>query len=146
MPKFNIEDFELPTHFSKKVTNAIANGTLAEETNRLAFIGEVVSFFEAILPNPSGKEYEAISRKIAEKHPGLQDVRNSKYWVSLTPLIQVLTLALDINIVSFQTVFSEQADHSKIQKQQEARTRLEYRRARVQCFIAKCDCSQDRRQ
>lgn len=79
---FDTKNFSLPTHFSRKVTAAIADNTLGEPDNRAAFVREVVAFYEGILPTPSLSEYEAISRKVVEKYPCLQDARSSKYWVS----------------------------------------------------------------
>ena len=79
---FDLKTFTLPSHFSRKVTAAITDGKLGEPDNRAAFVREVVAFYEGILPNPSLSQYEAISRKIVEKYPCLQDTRSSKYWVS----------------------------------------------------------------
>ena len=77
--------FDLPTHFSRRVQNAIDNGTLAdpEDKNRSAFVREVVSFYEPILPTPTPTQYEVIPRKIVEKYPCLKDAKTSKYWVSI---------------------------------------------------------------
>ena len=66
----------------------IADGTLGTADNRSAFVREVVSFYEGILPKPTTSEYEAISRKIVEKYPCLQDSKCSKYWVCLTHYIK----------------------------------------------------------
>ena len=81
---FNVREFFLPTHFSRKVQRAIDNGTLGEPDNRTAFVRETVAFFEGILPAPTTSQYEAISRKIVEKYPQLKDTRSSKYWVRNT--------------------------------------------------------------
>ena len=84
LPTFNINKFDLPSHFSRRVQNAIENGTLAdpEDSNRAAFVRETVSFYEPILPTPTPAQYEAISRRIVDKYPCLKDARTSKYWVS----------------------------------------------------------------
>ena len=74
------KNFSLPTHFSLKVTSMIADGKLGDPDNWSAFVQEVVFLFEGILPKPTPSEYEAISRKIVEKYPCLQDSKCSKYW------------------------------------------------------------------
>ena len=83
MPKFDINQFDLPTHFSRRVQNAIDIGTLAdpEDSNRAAFVRETVAFYEPILPNPTPSQYEAISRRIVDKYSCLKDAKTSKYWV-----------------------------------------------------------------
>ena len=84
-PSFNIETFDLPSHFSRRVQSAIDNGTLvdSEGSNRAAFVRETVSFYEPILPTTTQTQYEAISRKIVDKYPCLKDAWTTKYWVSI---------------------------------------------------------------
>ena len=81
-PSFDINNFELPTHFSRRVTNSIADGTIKELDNCSAFIREIADFFEGILPDPTPIQYEAISRKVIDKNTQLRDSRKAKYWVS----------------------------------------------------------------
>lgn len=80
--QFDMNNFSLPTHFSRRVQTCIDNGTLAEPDNRAAFIREIVAFFEGILPSPTPAQYHAISKKVADQYPCLKDAKHTNYWVS----------------------------------------------------------------
>ena len=80
---FDVRNFELPTHFSRRVQTAIDSNLLVEPDHQAAFIREIVLYFQAILPDPKPHEYEAISRKIVDRYPILRDAKKSKYWVSV---------------------------------------------------------------
>ena len=81
--RFDINNIILPTVFSKRIQDAIDNGTLGLSENRLGFVRECVAFFESILPRPTGEEYAAISRKFCSEYPSLQDKHHRNYWVSV---------------------------------------------------------------
>ena len=54
---FDIRNFELPTHLSRRVQTAIDSNLLVEPDHQAAFIR---LYFQTILPDPKPHEYEVI--------------------------------------------------------------------------------------
>lgn len=78
---FNINNIVLPAVYSKRVQDAIENGTLGIHENRLLFVRESVDYFEIRLPRPTFEQYAAISRKFCDTYPVLRSPHHTNYWV-----------------------------------------------------------------
>lgn len=73
----------VPDVFSERVMKAIENGDIQGNT-KLALIREAGLFYYGICPNPTGAEYDVMSRTLCDNFTDLKNKIpvNGMYWVS----------------------------------------------------------------